>query len=330
MSPKSIHRRAKGNFDRLIAGIAARQHGVLALFQLLDLGLSARAVRDRVASGRLHRVHHGVYAVGRADIPIKGRWMAAALACGEGAVLSHRSAATLHQLLNAWGGRIEVTVPRRAPIRRSGLRVHRCTCLVPSDSTTVDRIPCTSVPVTLLALAATVPTNVLESACNQAEIKEVLDVGEIDELLELRRSHPGTSRLRAVLEVDGLGLDRTKSHLERRFRRLAREARLPAPTVNDSIAIPGEEMEFDFVWHRERLVAEVDGWETHRSRKAFHDDRRRDQLLRLHGWEILRFTDRDVRRDPGHVAAVVRTLLERASAPPFGAVVSSSLDVARG
>jgi hypothetical protein len=113
--------------------------------------------------------------------------------------------------------------------------------------------------VTLLALAATVPTNALESACNQAEIKEVLDVREIDELLERRRSHPGTSRLRAVLEVDGLGLDRTKSHLERRFRRLAREARLPAPTVNDSIAIPGEEMEFDFVWHRERLVVELDG-----------------------------------------------------------------------
>lgn len=113
-----------------------------------------------------------------------------------------------------------------------------------------------------------------------------------------------------------MDLTRTKSHLERRFRRLAREARLPAPTVNDSIAIPGEEMEFDFVWHRERLVVEVDGWETHRSRKAFHDDRRRDQLLRLHGWEILRFTDRDVRRDPGHVAAVVRTLLERAMRLP--------------
>jgi very-short-patch-repair endonuclease len=84
----------------------------------------------------------------------------------------------------------------------------------------------------------------------------------------------------------------------RRFRRLADESGLPAPEVNVWMAIPGEEMEFDFVWHRERLVVGVDGWETHRSRKAFHDDRRRDQLLRLHGWEILRFTDRDVRRDP--------------------------------
>ena len=155
-------------------------------------------------------------------------------------------------------------------------------------------------------------------------------MGAIAELLERRRAPPGASRLRAALEVDVLGTDRTKSHLERRFRRLADESGLPAPEVNVWMAIPGEEMEFDFVWHRERLVVEVDGWETHRSRKAFHDDRRRDQLLRLHGWEILRFTDRDVRRDPGHVAAVVRTLLERASAAPFGAVVSSSLDVARG
>ena len=169
---------------------------------------------------------------------------------------------------------------------------------------------------TLLALAATVPRNVLESACNQAEIKEVLDMGEIASSWSDGGRTPGTSRLRAALEVDGLGLDRTKSHLERRFRRLAGEARLPAPTVNVRMAIPGEEMEFDFVWHRERLVVEVDGWETHRSRKAFHDDRRRDQLLRLHGWEILRFTDRDVRRDPGHVAAVVRTLLERAMRLP--------------
>jgi very-short-patch-repair endonuclease/predicted transcriptional regulator of viral defense system len=310
MVRKSHHRRPRGELDRLIVAIAAKQHGVIALFQLLALGLSERAVQARVASGRLHRVHQGVYAVGRADLPTRGRWMAAVLACGDGAVLSHRSAATLHELLNVRGGRIEVTIPRRTPIRRSGLRVHRSTCLLPSDSVTVDRIPCTSVPVTLLALAATVPTNVLESACNQAEIKEVLDAGEIDGLLERRRSHPGASRLRAVLEVDGLGLDRTKSDLERRFRRLAREAGLPAPAVNDSIPIPGEEMEFDFVWHCERLVVEVDGWETHRTRKAFQDDRRRDQLLHLHGWDVLRFTDRDVRRDVAHVTAVVRSLLD--------------------
>jgi very-short-patch-repair endonuclease len=251
--------------------------------------------------------------------------MAGVLACGEGAILSHRSAATLHELLKVLGGRVEVTIPRRHPIKRPGLRVHRSTCVLPEDCTTVDRVPCTNVPATLLALGATVPKSVLESACNQAEINGTLDMRAIDELLDRRDKHPGVSRLRAALEVDGLEADRAKSVLERRFMRLARETGLPAPKVNESMAIPGEEMECDFVWHRERLVVEVDGWETHRTRKAFHDDRRRDQLLRLNGWEILRFTDRDVRRDPRHVSAVVRALLERGSVgvPTLGAAVRS-------
>ena len=121
----------------------------------------------------------------------------------------------------------------------------------------------------------------------------------VAELLARRRSHPGASRLRAALALDGLGLDRTKSHLERRFMRLARGDGLPAPTVNESMAIPGEEWQCDFVWHRERLIVEVDGWDTHRTRKAFHEDRRRDQLLQAAGWRVLRFTDRDVRSGSG-------------------------------
>lgn len=247
--------------------------------------------------------------------------MAAVLACGEGAVLSHRSAATLHDLLSAKGGRIEVTVPRRTPIRREGLRVHRSTCLRPEDCAIVDGIRCTSVPATLLSLAATSPRNVLESACNKAEIRGVLDLGAILELLDRRQSHPGATRLRAALEVDGLGTDRTKSHLERRFARLAREHGIPAPEVNAWIAIPGEEMQCDFAWHRERLIVEVDGWHTHRTRTAFHDDRRRDRLLQAAGWYVLRFTDRDLRREPQHVERIVREVLARSTAPTVGAAV---------
>jgi len=319
--PESIHRRpdgesdaSRGEVDRLIVAIASRQHGVIFLQQLVELGLSRRTIRWRVSSGRLHRIHQGVYAVGRPDLPIKGRWMAAVLACGGGAVLSHRSAATLLELLNVRGGKIEVAVPRRTPVVRPGLRVHRSTCLVPADRVTVDRIPCTSVPSTLLALAATAPTNVLESACNEAEIKGVFDLRSIDQLLARRSGHPGASRLRAVLAIGDLGTDRTKSKLEKRFLRLARDTGLPAPTVNEWISIPGEEMRCDFVWHREKVIVEVDGWETHRTRRAFHDDRRRDQLLRLAGWEVLRFTDRDIGRDPDHVTKVVRTVLDRKAA----------------
>jgi very-short-patch-repair endonuclease len=256
--------------------------------------------------------------VGRADLPIKGRWMAAVLACGDGAVLSHRSAATLHGLVDARAGRIEVAVPRRTPVRRPGLRVHRSTYPGPEDRTIVDGIPCTNVPATLLSLAATSPRNILESACNKAEIREALDMAAIGELLDRRRSQPGTARLRAAVEVGGLGTDRTKSDLERRFALLVREDGLPAPEVNAWIAIPGEEMQCDFAWHRQRVIVEVDGWDTHRTRRAFHEDRRRDRLLRVHGWDVLRFTHRDVARDPGQVMSAVHAIVRAAASVPGG------------
>jgi very-short-patch-repair endonuclease len=175
----------------------------------------------------------------------------------------------------------------------------------------LDRIPCTTVPATLLALAATGPRNVLERACNSAEIERVLDMGSTEELLARRVGHPGSSRLRAALAIDGLGSDRTKSKLEKRFLRLARADELPRPAVNEWIWIAGEEIQCDFVWHRKRVVVEVDGWDTHRTRKAFRDDRRRDQLLRLAGWDVVRFTSNDVECDPDHVVEVVRAMLAR-------------------
>jgi very-short-patch-repair endonuclease len=312
MLRESIHRWARGSIDRAIVAIAARQHGVISLAQLLALGLSERAIHARVAAGRLHRIHQGVYAVGRPDVTVKGKWMAAVLACGDGALLSHQSAATLHGLLKALSGRIHVTVPRRTAVARPGIRVHRSTCLAPQDRTGVDGIPCTGVPATLLGIAATAPRNVLESACNRAEIEGVLDMRAIDELLERRKSQPGATRLRAALEVDGLGLDRTKSKLEKRFLHLARETGLPAPEINAWMPIPGEEMQCDFVWHRERLAVEVDAWETHGTRRAFRNDRRRDRLLRAHGWDPVRVTGYDMESDPDGVIAEVQALLERA------------------
>jgi predicted transcriptional regulator of viral defense system len=309
MLRESIHRRARGSIDRAIVAIAAQQHGVISLAQLLALGLSERAVQARAAAGRLHRIHRGVYAVGRPDVTIKGKWMAAVLACGDGAVLSHQSAATLHGLLNAKAGRVHVTVPRRTTVARAGIRVHRSTCLAPEDRVEVDGIACTSVPATLVGVAATAPRHVLDSACNRAEMEGVLDMRAVEELLERRRTHPGATRLRAALEVDGLGLDRTKSKLERRFLRLAQRTGLPAPSINAWMPIPGEEMQCDFVWHRERVVVEVDAWETHGTRRAFRNDRRRDRLLRAHGWDPVRVTGYDVESDPDGVIAEVQTLL---------------------
>jgi hypothetical protein len=197
-------------------------------------------------------------------------------------VLSHRASTALHELLSVGGGPIDVTVPNRSARSRRGIRIHRPVALHPSERAVVEGIPCTSVPRTLLDLAAVVPLGVLETACNRAEVLNVLDMAAMGEVLERSRGRPGTRALRSVLQIDlGEGVPRTE--LERRFLALCRQAALPSPNVNAWISLPGEEMQFDFAWHRERVVVEVDGWDTHRTRRAFQQDRRRDRLLRLAG-----------------------------------------------
>jgi very-short-patch-repair endonuclease len=142
----------------------------------------------------------------------------------------------------------------------------------------------------------------------------LLDMRAIEELLRSRSSHPGAARLRAALQVDGLGLDRTKSGLERRFLRLARETGLPAPAINVWMPVAGEEMQCDFVWHRERLIVEVDAWETHRTRRAFRGDRRRDRVLRREGWDVVRVTGHEVEWAAHEIAGDIRGMLEQRAA----------------
>jgi hypothetical protein len=150
---------------------------------------------------------------------------------------------------------------------------------------------------------------VLERACDQAEVKGNLDFGAVDELLERRWGQPGTRRLAEVLKSGHVGEGVPRSVLERRFLSLCRRLGLPRPAVNQPMAVPGEQWECDFVWPRERVVVEVDGWGTHKTKRAFQGDRRRDQLLRLEGWQVVRFTWDDVKFRPAHVAKVVRAML---------------------
>jgi len=180
------------------------------------------------------------------------------------------------------------------------------------DRTAVRGIPCTSVPLTLLDLAAVVPRGVLERACDQAEVLRVLDMAAIDELLQRSGGRPGVRALRTVLGTEGLGEGVPRSELERRFLALCRKAALPSPSVNTGITVDGEECQFDFVWHAERLVVEVDGWATHSTRRAFREDRRRDRLLRLAGWEVVRFTWDDVVHDAARVEREMRSLIAEA------------------
>jgi predicted transcriptional regulator of viral defense system len=298
--------------DLLIAELADRQHGVVALVQLSELGLSARAVRARVAAGRLHRVYRGVYAVGRSNLTAHGRWMSAVLACGQGAVLSHSSAAALHGIRPSASAKIEVTVPRPASYGPTGVQTHERLALTPADVTLREAIPCVSAARALLDLAERLDDDVVASACTRAEQLKMFDGRAIDELLERNHGARGTARLRRVTNELDPRTAHTRQELERRFLLLCRSSGLPAPLVNASIALDDHTFVPDFLWPAQRLIAETDGYQTHGTREAFERDRRRDQLLDAAGYRTLRFTWRQLRDEPDRVAQTLRARLGRA------------------
>jgi predicted transcriptional regulator of viral defense system len=299
--------------DVLIAELADRQHGVVALIQLLELGLSERAVRARVAAGRLHRVYRAVYAVGRSSLTARGRWMAAVLACGSGAVLSHRSAAALIGLRPSASSRTEVTVPRRASRARSvrGIVVCGRPKLSAADVGVNEGIPCTSFARTLLDLAERLDDDAVTKACTRAEQLRIYDQTAIDDALARNPGARGTARLKRVTTALDLSAAWTKEELEWRFLLLCRSYDLPPPLVNYPIDLPGQTYVADFLWPSHRLIAETDGYETHGTREAFEADRLRDQLLDTAGYRTLRFTWRQVRDEPARIAATLRHRLAR-------------------
>jgi very-short-patch-repair endonuclease len=263
------------------AEIAATQHGVITYLQLLHAGLSKGAVDRRVRNARLHRIHRGVYAVGHAGLSNEGRWKAAVLACGKGAVLSHRSAAELWKLLEPRIGTIHVTVAdtggRR---RRRGLAIHRSSSLTDADRTRIDGIALTTSARTIADLRRAGNEADLRRALAQASFKR-LDVGE-------ERSE-----------------ERSRSELERRFLRFCHGNRLELPLVNAALG----PYAVDFHWPQAKLVVETDGWRAHRGRQAFEDDRARDVYLRSRGYEVLRFTWRQLEKDPSAVLSLLRRYL---------------------
>jgi very-short-patch-repair endonuclease len=273
---------ANNGRDRFVARIAGNQHGVIAAWQLRHAGLLPSRVADRVSAGRLHRVHRGVYAVGNPNIGKEGRWMAAVLACGEGAVLSHRSAAALWRIGKA-ASIADVTVPGdggRAV--RKGIRLHRSRTLSPDDVTRRARIPVTKPARTLADLRRVLSRKQFARALREAEYLK-LPIG------------------------DAFKPDRTRSDLEGLFFALCSHHRLPQPEVNVRV----DRFLVDFLWRKERLIVEVDGWDSHRTRSAFEADRAQDARLAVFGYTVLRFTWRQVETDAPRVARTVRELLLR-------------------
>lgn len=298
--------------DAVISRLADAQHGVVARRQLLAAGVSRDAVRGRLRRGLLLSLHRGVYAVGHQRLTRHGRWLAAVLAAGPGAVLSHRDAGVLHGL-GQWNyGRFEVTAA--ADIGSTArIRVFARRQLVSEDVTVVEAIPVTAVARTLVDLAELLSYDRLLDVLTGAEQTRQFDLHALHRALD-RVSHrpgPGHARLLAALtEQRQRGLQLTRSQLEIALRRLVREQRLPPAQLN--ARIDGEEV--DAYWPEQRLVVEADGWEFHRDRASFARDRAKTNDLTLLGYTVLRFTHDDVVRRQSQTAAKIRNALSRATA----------------
>jgi very-short-patch-repair endonuclease len=297
------------SIDGEIAALAGRQHGVVARRQIAALGAGPSAIDRRLELGRLHLLHRGVYAVGHRVVSREGRWMAAVLALGPGAVVSHRSAAALWGIRPTSRGRIEVTVPgpRRS---RTTLEVHRAR-LAADEVTTERGIPVTAPNRTLLDLAAVLDATQVERAINEAEFLRVTDPTSLDALLERHPRRRGARALRQILAAQAIGATVTRSELERRFLRLLDEAGLPRPEVNASLQIATDRwIEADFLWRPQHLIAELDGHASHATTAGFERDRARDRALQAAGWRVIRITWRQLHEEPAAVARDLERLLK--------------------
>jgi very-short-patch-repair endonuclease len=287
----------KSSPDSLISRIASNQHGVVTRAQLIAAGVSGSAISDRVAAGRLHRIHRCVYAVGHRRLSERGRWMAAVLACGEGAVLSHLSAAELWGIrrrvrrLSEAGDRgevhdVHITVPKTSGLRkRRGIVLHRSSTLIDRHCIRHDGIPVTTPARTLADLRPLLSPAQFSAALREAEFLRL----PVDD----------------TFESDG-----ARTNLEQAMLALCRRHRLPGPEVNVKI----DRYEVDFLWREQRLIVEVDGWEAHQTRSAFEGDRARDARLAVLGYEVVRFTWRQVTGQRRQVADTIRALLRARAA----------------
>jgi hypothetical protein len=293
--------RSKPAADRLIASLADRQHGAIARRQLLDEGVSRFAIDRRIARGSLRPVHRGVYAAGHPTLTRDGKWMAATLAAGPGAALSHRAAGTALSLLAS--SYLEVTAASRRA--HSGVRIHRAV-LPPDEITTVRRIPVTTLPRTLLDLATVLPKNQLERAFHEAQENILTDSLSLPDLLDRYPGRAGAPAIRHLLEATA---PRTRSELEDLFQAFLARYDLPRPEINAWLHTGGRSFECDCLWRDSRLIVELDGRACHDTTLAFEDDRARDRHLAGAGWSVIRVTWRQLREQRHAIAADLSALL---------------------
>jgi very-short-patch-repair endonuclease len=295
---------------RKVAEVAGRQRGVITRAQLLHLGLTPDTIDNWLKSARLHSFYRGVYLLGHAQPAEGARELAAVLACGPGAVLSHRSAAGLWRLLPDPSGDVEITVGGRNCGTKPGVRVHRVAALDRRDIRKLGGIPVTSPPRTILDLAAIVAGSELERALAEAQARRLTRETELLSLLARFAGRPGTAALRSLIGGDASPA-LTRSQAEQRLLALLRSAELPPPEVNARIS----RYEVDFLWRERRLVVEVDGFRYHSSRGAFERDRLRDSGLAGMGFRVMRTTWHQIVRRPEALVARIATALAVGEGP---------------
>lgn len=289
-----------------IAGLAARQRGVVTAAQLHTAGFRRAAIKHRLSTGRLHRLHRGVYLVGHPVAPEGAAEMAALLACGRGSVISHRSAAKLWKLraFIAWDRPVEVTVPGRDPGGKPGLQVHCVAAFDRRDLRHAGNIPTTAPARTLLDLAAVLSFHDLEPSFADARARGLVLDRELTELLDRNRGRRGVRPLRRLFRLGQSG-GLTRSEAERRLLALVRLAGLPAPEANALV----RGFEVDFLWREQRVVLEVDGFAFHAGKGAFERDRARDATLVASGYTVTRVTWRQLVARPEAVIARIAAAL---------------------
>jgi putative AbiEi antitoxin of type IV toxin-antitoxin system len=283
--------------EAVLAEMAARSHGVVTRAQLLAAALTSDEIAHRVRTGALQRVHPGVYRVGHRARSVEATFLAAVWACGEGAVLSGRAAAHVWGLIKGPAPAPEVTAPTKR--RVEGVLTRRGEHV---EATTHRGIPITTVPRTLVDLAADLPLDALARACHEAGVKHHTTPAQVEAVLSKRPRVRGAGRLRAVTSGD---VQVTLSELERRFQKRLEDAGLPLPQTNKR----AHGRRVDCRWPDHRLTVELDSYRYHRSRHAWEQDRRREREARARGDEFRRYTHGDVVESPRLMLAELCALL---------------------
>jgi very-short-patch-repair endonuclease len=305
--PRIPAKRRSHRPDAAMARIAGRQEGSISRRQLLRLGLTRHQIGERIRAGRLHPIHRGVYALGHGRLSRNGRYHAAVLFAGEGAVLSHRAAADVWEIRASKEREIDVTVPTD----RRGDKIVRIHLAVvePIETTTRNGIRVTKPLRTLIDLASVVDDKQLERAIRQAIYHRLTTTTLLAEAVHRRSGQRGTKKLRKALINLGEAPGLIRSDLEQEFLAYLRKHRLPFPELNVTMRIGGRRIEVDCVWNTKRLVVELDGRDGHDSTPAFESDRARDTALTAAHWRVVRVTGARMLNDGRTLARELRAIL---------------------